>query len=343
MMQTSGRDGSTRAREISCALVAVAYAATHQQALRDAFAPAEVIEVDWSDQNAVSAALDHADVAVIPGAIDDRFLAAPHLQWIHCDASGIESSARPEIFARGLIVSGSAGRSAPVLAEHALFLTLSLIYDSPALMLAQQEHRWRGIAGYSDRRGLYGKTIGIVGLGATGMAVARLAKALHMRVLGYRRSDQPVPADVDHVYSVERGERLTPLLKESDVVVLATRLSNETRLLVRDEELAAMKSTAYLVNVARGAVVDEGALVRALQEGSIAGAGLDVFTSEPLAAESPLWSLPHVIITPHMTPEMPDFQGECLAIIRDNIHRYRMGQPLRNALVPEDVYTLSER
>lgn len=334
-----GGSGTANGRDITCALVAVAYAERHQQDLRNALSPAEVIEVSWTDQDAVSTALERAEVAVIPGAIDERFLSAPRLRWVHCDAAGIEGSARPEIFERGLIVSASAGRSAPVLAEHALFLTLSLIYDSPALSAAQHEHRWRGIPGYSERTGLYGKTIGIVGLGATGLAVARLARALHMRVLGYRRSDLPAPPDVDQLYSTERGDELIGLLQESDVVVLSTRLSDETYRLIGEKELRAMKPSAYLINMARGAVVDEPALVRALQEHRIAGAGLDVFTSEPLPADSPLWDLPNVVITPHMTPEMPDFQGECLAIIRDNIRRYRAGEPLRNALVPQDVYT----
>lgn len=340
---STSNDEAGSGRKIHTALVAVNYAAHHQASLRAALSPAEVVEVSWSDKGAVNLALQRADVAIIPGPVDRAFLAAPDLSWVHCDASGIESSARPEIFERGLVVTGSAGRSAPVLAEHALFLTLSLIYDSPSLLTAQRDHLWRGVPGYEQRTGLFGKTMGVVGLGATGLAVAKLAKALNMRVLGYRRHDAAAPPNVDCCYSSEHGDDLRQLLTDSDVVVLATRLTDETYHLIGEEQLAAMKPTAYLINMARGAIVDETALAKVLYSRRIAGAGLDTFVQEPLPAESPLWDAPNVVITPHITPEMPDFQGECLRIISENIRRYRAGEPLLNALVRTDVYTKSRK
>lgn len=338
---TGSGDGVEQGHErmIKTALISVPYTGRHLEQLRAALAPAEVLEVPRHDREGVLQALERADVAIVQGAIDEHFLSSPQLAWVHCDASGIESSAWPEVFEQGLLVTGSAGRSAPVLAEHVFFLVLSLVYDAPALDVAQREHRWGGIPGYESRTGLYGKTMGIIGLGATGRAVAERAKSFGMEVFAYRRSASAPPACVDRLFCTERGEGIGELLERSDVVVLATRLSDETYHMIGESELAKMKSTAYLVNMARGAVIDEEVLVAALAAGSIAGAGLDTFVQEPLPADHPLWDLPNVVITPHMTPEMQDFHGQSLAIICENIRRYRRGEPLLNALVNSDVYT----
>ena len=265
------------------------------------------------------------------------------LRWVHCDHAGLNNSARPEIFERGLIVTGSAGRSGPVSAEHTFFLALSLIYDSHGLHEAQKAHRWRGIPGYDDRRGLYGKTIGIIGMGFTGPEVAARAKAFGMRVLGYDRRQMLLPTGVDRFYCAERGDTIDELLRESDVVVLSVRLTDETFHLIGEKQLRIMKPTAYLINMARGSVVDEAALAQALHERRIGGAGLDTFEEEPLPASSPLWDAPNTVITPHCTPEMPDLVARSLEIICENVRRYRAGEPMLNALIPRDVYTRGRR
>ena len=325
--------------EIKCVLATVPYTGWHLDKLRSAFAPAAVHQVPKGDTQAVANVLKEADVAVLGGDLDDRILSGPKLRWIHCDHSGLNHSARPQVFEKGLIVTGSAGRSGPVLAEHTFFLTLSLIYDSHGLHDAQKEHRWRGIPGYDDRRGLYSKTMGIIGMGYTGTELALRAKAFGMRVLGYRRSVTETPSGVDRLYCADRGEGIDDILKESDVVVLCIRLSDETYHLIGERQLAMMKPTAYLINMARGPVVDEEALVRALNERKIGGAGLDTFAKEPLPPESGLWDAPNVVITPHNTPEMPDLVARSLEIICENITRYREGRPMLNMLVPRDVYT----
>ncbi len=326
---------------ISHVLATVSYQGEHLSRLRMAFAPAEMTLLRRDDAAGIAAALRTADVAVLAGDLDERFLdsqGAPRLKWVHCDHAGLNRSARPEVFERGLLVTSSAGRSSPVLAEHAILFMLALAYNFTALLEAQRRHQW-GIPGQDTLRGLYGRTIGIVGLGNTGGELAVRAKALGMRVLGYRRSDTPPPPGVDVVYSAARGETIEPLLRESDFVVLAVPLSDATHHLIGARELAQMKPGALLVNMARGAVIDEDALLAALRSGRLAGAGLDTFAQEPLPPDSPLWDAPNVLITPHVTPQVPDRTGRSLEIIEENVRRYRAGQPLLNLLRPEDVYT----
>jgi phosphoglycerate dehydrogenase-like enzyme len=326
-------------RTIGTVFTTVPYTGWHIDKLREAFAPAKLVQVDKNDAGGIARLLDQADVAILAGDLDDRYIAAPRIKWIHCDHSGLNNSARPGVFGRGIIVTGSAGRSAPVLAEHALFLILSLIYDGHGLHDAQKAHRWRGIPGYMDRRGMFSKTMGIIGLGYTGQELARRARLFGMRVLGYRRSVTQPPDGVDVLYCLDRGDTIEPLLRESDIVVLSARLSDETWHMIGARELAMMKRSAFLINMARGAVVDEESLVTALHAGTIAGAGSDVFETEPLPPESGLWDAPNMVITPHCTPEVPDLWAQGLNIICENIRRYRAGEPMLNQLVPRDVYT----
>jgi phosphoglycerate dehydrogenase-like enzyme len=322
-------------------LATVSYRGAHLERLRAAFAPAPLTQVARDDGAGIAAALQHADVAVLAGDLDERFLdpqRAPRLRWVHCDHAGLNKSARPEVFRRGLLVTSSAGRSAPVLAEHAILFMLALAYRFSAFLEAQRAHRW-GVPGQDDLRGLTGRTVGIVGLGHTGSELAVRCQALGMRVLGYRRTAAPPPPGVDRAYSAARGETLEPLLRESDFVVLAVPLSDATHHLIGPPQLAQMRPGAFLVNMARGPVVDEAALLTALHSGRLAGAGLDTFAREPLPADSPLWDAPNVLITPHTTPQVPDRTGRSLEIIAENVRRYRAGQPLLNQLRPEDVYT----
>jgi phosphoglycerate dehydrogenase-like enzyme len=324
--------------DISFVLATVPYRGEHLARLRAAFAPAEVRLVRRDDAAGVATALETADAAVLAGDLDERHLRAPRLKWVHCDHAGLNKSARPEVFERGLLVTSSAGRSSPVLAEHAILFMLALAFNFTGFLDAQRRHQW-GVPQQDELRGLYGRTVGIAGLGNTGSELAVRAKAMGMRVLGYRRSDAPGPPGVDRVYSAAGGETIEPLLRESDFVVLAVPLSDATHHLIGERELAQMKPGAYLVNMARGPVVDEAALLAALRSGRLAGAGLDTFAQEPLPPESPLWDAPNVLITPHVTPQVPDRTGRSLDVIEENVRRYRAGRPLLNQLRPEDVYT----
>jgi phosphoglycerate dehydrogenase-like enzyme len=321
--------------DIKTVLLTVRWADEYVERLREHLTGAEIIRTQ--DAAEVERALARADVAILSGDLDDRYADAPNLRWVHCDHAGLNKSARPWVFERGLLVTSSSGRSAPALAEHAILFMLLFSYRFPAFLEAQRRHQW-GIPGQDQLRGLIGRTVGIVGLGNTGQELAARAQALKMRVLGYRRRAEPV-SGVDRLYAAERGDSLDDLLRESDFVVLATPLSDATHHLIGARELGLMKRSAVLVNMARGGVVDEAALLAALREGQIAGAGLDTFAVEPLPPDSPLWDAPNVLITPHTTPQVPDRTGRSLGMIAENIRRYRAGERMLNLLTPDDVYT----
>lgn len=327
------------AREIHSVLATVMFGDDHVDQLRRAFAPAEFVHVQPWDGDGIAAALETADVAVIVGDLDDRHLRAPRLRWVHCDHSGLTRSARPEVFERGLLVTGSAGRSAPALAQHAFYFALALTFDTRGLLEIQEARQWRPPPGYEKQLSLWGKTLGIVGFGHTGREMARLGKAFGMRVLAYRRSAAEATADVDLLLSADRGDGMDRLVAESDVIMLATQLTDATHHLFSTAEFARMKNTALIVNMARGAVIDQDALVKALHAGEIAGAGLDVTDPEPLPPDSALWDAPHVLLTPHMTPPVPDRTQRSVDIIAENARRYRAGEPLLNALTERDRYT----
>jgi phosphoglycerate dehydrogenase-like enzyme len=321
--------------EIGTVLLTVRWQEEYVARLREHLQGAEVVQTRDADE--IARTLARADVAILSGDLDDRFADAPNMRWVHCDHAGLNKSARPWVFERGLLVTSSSGRSAPALAEHAIFFMLLFAYRYPAFLEAQRAHRW-GVAGQDQLRGLIGQTVGIVGLGNTGQELATRVQALGMRVLGYRRQAEDVPG-VDRLFAAERGDSLDELLRESDFVVLATPLSDATYHLIGARELGLMKRTAVLVNMARGGVVDEAALADTMRSGGIAGAGLDVFAQEPLPPDSPLWDLPNVAITPHMTPQVPDRTGRSLEMIAENIRRYRAGQRMLNLLTPADLYT----
>jgi len=321
--------------DIKVVLLTVRWADEYVDRLREYLDGAEVIRT--RDDAEIARALTLADVAILSSDLDERFADAPNLRWVHCDHAGLNKSARPWVFERGLLVSSSSGRSAPALAEHAIFFMLLFTFRYPAFLEAQRAHQW-GVPNQDELRGLVGRTVGIVGLGNTGRELATRTQAFGMRVLGYRRRAETVPG-LDRLYAAELGDSLDDLLRESDFVVLATPLSDATHHLIGANELGLMKRSAVLVNMARGGVVDEAALLEALQEGRIAGAGLDAFAVEPLPNESPLWDAPNVLITPHTTPQVPDRTGRSLEMIVENVRRYRTGERLLNLLTPADVYS----
>ncbi|UUP16454.1 D-2-hydroxyacid dehydrogenase [Nitratireductor thuwali] len=307
--------------------------------LEAALAPGRIIKVDTGDDVAVAAALEEAEVAILKGDLDERFVNAPRLRWVHCDHAGLTKSARPEVFEKGLIVTGSAGRSGPALAEHVMMFSLLLCSRYPDFYEAQKRHEWRRVPEMADLRALYGRTMGVIGMGHTGQALAVRAKAFNMRVLGYRRRNVPAPEGVDRMYCSDLGEGIDDLLEQSDIVALVINLSDATHHLIGAEQLARMKRSAVLINLSRGAVIDQDALIAALTEGSIAGAGLDVTTPEPLPADHPLWDTPNLLITPHFTAALPDRSERSLNMIIDNLHRYRAGQEMLNRISEEDLWS----
>lgn len=326
--------------KIEKVLSTVMFDEVHVKKLREIFEPAEFIHLKVNDTDGIAEALKTVDVAVLGTDRDERVLNAPKIKWIHYDHAGLDRIARPEILERDLIVTGSAGRSAPALAEHALYFMLSFTFAFPVFYKAQLEHKFITDLKFRESlRCLFGRTIGIIGMGNTGKELAIRAKAFGMNVLGYKRNKDDVPPGVDKLYCKESGDSIDDLLRLSDFVVLALSLSNETYHLISERELNLMKSSAYLINIARGAIIDESALLHALNKGLIAGAGLDTFEQEPLPADNPLWDAPNVIITPHVTPQVPNRTERSLEIIAENVKRYREDKPMLNQLRKCDIFS----
>jgi len=301
-------------------------------------APAQIVRRDRRDRAGIARDLRHANVALLADDPDASVTECTGLEWLHVDHAGIERSARPELLARGVRVTSSSGRSAPALAEHAFFFLLALTYRVDGLLAAQRQRRWDQ-AVLAGSTALRGATLGLIGLGHTGREVVERAAAFGMRIIVHRRRDVPAPPGVERVDSSDRGDTPMRLLAESDAVVLACSLNDRSHHLIGAAELATMKRSAVLVNVARGALVDETALARALRRKEIAGAGLDVFAVEPLPRSSPLWRAPNLLVTPHLTPPLADRVERSAAIVLANATRFREGRPLLNALTMSDAYT----
>lgn len=335
---TKGTDMAST-RPIRNVLATVDFSETEIEQLRVAFAPASFTHVSRHDTQAITALLSQVDVAVLAGDLTDETLAAPHLTWVHCDHAGLNDSARSEVFDRGLLVTGSAGRSGEALAQHAFFFALNFVYDIRSTLAKQDAHDWSGGEQFRDRPALWGQRLTIVGFGHTGRAMAALGRTFGMHVTVLTRSESAPSPDVDRLLIADHGAEIGDAVPDADFIMLATNLTDDTYHLIGAEQFALMKSSAVVINMARGSVIDEAALVRALESKVVAGAGLDVFEREPLPEASPLWSMPHVLITPHATPKLPDKTQRSIDTIIENAERYRNGKPLLNALSPRDLYT----
>jgi phosphoglycerate dehydrogenase-like enzyme len=275
-----------------------------------------------------------ADVLVISGLWRDSLLdRAERLRFIQSIGAGTDQFPRDELKRRGIRLASARGVNARAVAEHAMALILALSRRLPEARDNQAKRAWRGMIGDLAEREdeIGGKTLLVVGLGDIGGRLARLAKAFDMQVIGLRRD---IAAGRGAADAVHRMDELNALLPEADFVALTCPLTKETENLIDAEAFGRMKPSAHLVNVARGRVVDEAALVEALAARRIAGAGIDVTAEEPLTPSSPLWGMPHVLITPHTAGETRRYEDNVIEILRDNLARlWRGEQRLRNEVV----------
>ena len=304
--------------------------------LRRVFPDAEFCYVDFFDKEKLEKEVKDADVAILMGDVDPCLLGENTLKWIHCDHAGLNGSARPEVFARGIPVTGAAGRSAPVLAEHCIYFMMQGCYHTKELLRAQENCTW-GVDGMNTWRGLYGRTVGIVGMGNNGRMLADRLHAFGMNIVAYDKFPIKGYDYISQKYCADAGDTIQPLLEQSDFVVLTLALTDETYHMINKDTLAQMKDGAFLVNMARGGIVCTEDLIEALKSGKLSGAGLDVFEEQPLSSESPLWKMEQVYITPHSTPQVPDRAARSVEIIRENARRFEAGEPLLNRMRPEDA------
>ena len=257
---------------------------------------------------------------------------APKLKWIQVMSAGVDQLS-DDIRRSPITVTNVSGIHGIAIGEFVLEIMLMFAKRAPLCFQLKQEKRFDRF--FPDT--LRGRTVGIIGLGHIGREVARLAKAFGMRVMATSRSARE-GSGARYTDIVYPRDQLADLLGQSDFVVLSLPLTRETAGLIGERQLRAMKPGAYLVNVARGAVIDEGALIRALEENWIAGAGLDVFSTEPLPRDSRLWDLPNVIFSPHISGGMPDYMERTMEVFCENLKRYLAGKKLRHVVHKERGY-----
>lgn len=251
--------------------------------------------------------------------------AGPSLRWHHAPNAGVNHILTPKYLQRDLILTNGAGVHGIPIAEFVITYLLAYCKQLPSLYQLHNEHNWQRDLPIQE---LFDKTLLIIGAGGIGQEIAVRAQAFGMRIFGSSRQSQPLP-NFDKVVGANEWKELLP---EAEFVVIAAPLTLETKGMIDMETLGLFRPDSYLINIARGAIVDESALTTALEKGWIAGAALDTVFTEPLPAESPLWTLPNVFITPHCSGNSPRVKERTLALFLDNLTRYRQGKPLRNVV-----------
>ncbi|MFQ6059630.1 MAG: D-2-hydroxyacid dehydrogenase [Anaerolineae bacterium] len=303
------------------------------------------------DAEEVGKALDKDTEVLYAFHVPDDFLfKAPKLHWLQLHSAGVNHLLDHPIMKSDVLITTASGIHATPIAEYAFASMLAWSCRLPKMLYYQSRREWP-----KDRWGTFvgqelrGATLGIVGYGSIGREVGRLGKCFGMKVVAGKRSvgevkdvgyripgtGDPEGQVLDRVYP---PERLGEMLAECDFVVISLPLTPETKGLIGEEELQAMKPNAYLVNISRGGIIDEPALIKALQEGWIAGAGLDVFQKEPLPPDSPLYDLDNVILSPHVAGFSPHYDERASDLFAENLRRYLAGEELLNLVDKEAGY-----
>ena len=274
------------------------------------------------------------DVEVcIGGPNPDRFrailAAAPGLRWFHTVSAGVERMVIPELLAKeDLVLTNSTGPYDVPIAEFVLGMMFAVAKRVPAHLRDQREHRWPRGAEVGTHAELRDAVLVVLGLGSIGTELAGLARGVGMRVIGVRRSGRP-DANAERVVA---PDRLAAVVRGADYLAITAALTPDTRGLVSRDVIAALKPTAWLVNVARGPIVDEAALLEALRARRIGGAVIDAWWEEPLRPDSPWWDLDNVIVTPHLSNSSPRLRERSVELFAENLGRFQRGEQLANVV-----------
>lgn len=317
-------------------IISARIAAEYRAELTAAAPDLELVTVDegftWSG-DPVQADAAYLSFDMYPSRIVSAVLAElprlVKLRWVHTYSIGVDHPMYRPIVERGIFLTNGAGSQSIPIAQHTMLMMLHQAKRMDLWERAQAAREWRSAP--SDE--VTDKTVALFGLGGIGAEVARLAKAFRMRVVGLRRRQEPVEFVDLLLPPGAAGE----LCAQADFLVICAPLTRSTRGAIGATELGRMKPTAYLINVARGPIVDERALIAALRDGQIAGAALDVFEVEPLPPEHELWTLPNVVITPHTAPASPWHIKRGTDLFVQNLRRYVAGEPLVNVVDPDDA------
>jgi phosphoglycerate dehydrogenase-like enzyme len=288
----------------------------------------QVNVVTLPDYSRVDEEIVDAEIVIAWSIRPEQIAAAKKLQWVHSPAAAVHQLMFPELVNSDIILTNAREVHGPVVAEHVIALIFALAKKIPDSVRLQQRHVWGQQILWDELpriREVAGATVGIVGLGSIGRAVAKSAKALGMRVIAVREHPEKGSESADAVFG---PAQIDELFRQADYVVLAAPVTETTKAIANAERLALMKSGACLINVGRGALVDEPALARALREKRIGGAALDVFPKEPLPADSPLWDVPNLLITPHTAALTDKLWERHYSLFSENLQRYLGGSPL---------------
>jgi len=289
-------------------------------------APEAEFIVAESEKDAVAKAKDVDVIYASAWLKREIFLASSEkLKWVQIGGAGVEVTLYPEMVESDVILTNASGAFDIPIAEHVFAMILCFSRGLNMFIRHQMEGKWRG----SSIMQLSGKTILIIGLGSIGSAVAKRANGLEMRILAV---DLFPPEKPDYVERIEKPEKLHELLPEADFIAICCPLTQNTQEMIGEAEFHQMKTSAYFINIARGKIADEAAMIKALKEERIAGAGLDAFGEEPLPEDSELWAMPNVIITPHSAGFAPETGERTFGIFCENLRRFVNGELLINVV-----------
>jgi phosphoglycerate dehydrogenase-like enzyme len=288
----------------------------------------EVNVVHLPDYKSVDTEIADAEIAVSWSVRPAQIIAAKRLRWIHSPAAAVNQLMFSELIQSEIVLTNAREVHGPVVAEHVIALIFALAKKIPGCVRLQEKHIWGQQILWDELprvREVGGATLGVVGLGSIGRSLVKSAKALGMRVIAVREHPEKGSEGADAVFG---PEQIGEVFQESDYIVLAAPVTDSTHAIANAERLALMRSDACLINVGRGPLVDESALAAALRARKIGGAALDVFPKEPLVADSPLWDLPNLLLTPHTAAFTEKLWDRHYALFSENLRRYLAGQPL---------------